>query len=96
MDIDKSIQFLKRFIQVKEQELDWFYKQDDDYYKDSIEESELVIQAFKTILNELEKKDKVIDLMAENMAFDREINCIEDMLLYKKQIKQEYYKKVEG
>lgn len=53
-------------------------------------------QAIETILNELEKKDKIINLMAERLEHDTEwfFSEFDD---YKKQDFIEYfYKKVEG
>ena len=71
---EKAIQFYKRFIETEEQELEWMYKEDEEYYKDSIEQKELLIKGWKNILNlitklqkENEEKDKQIDLMAEEI-----------------------------
>ena len=50
--------------------------------------------AIETVLKLLEKKDKIIDLMAEDMAFDNEINSMEDIRTIKEQIKQYFENKV--
>lgn len=49
--------------------------------------------AIETVLKLLEKKDKIIDLMAEDMAFDNEINSMEDIRTIKEQIKQYFENK---
>lgn len=41
------------------------------------------------------KKDKQIDLMAEEIAFNHDINSYEDVLTIKKQLKEKYEKKAE-
>lgn len=58
---NKAINFYKNFIKDKEKELEWMIDQDEEYYKDEIEQSELLIQGFKTILSLIEKKQKEIE-----------------------------------
>lgn len=61
----KAIESFKRYIIFQESTLDDYYKMDEEYYKDQIEQLELSIKLLKSVLNLLEKKDKEIDLMAE-------------------------------
>lgn len=63
-----------------------------DFIFFALQEVEKENQKLKT---ELEKKDKIIDLMAEDIAFSEEINSYEDIKTYKKKIKQYFEKKVE-
>lgn len=53
-------------------------------------------QTEKSLKGQLKKKDKMIDLMAEDIAFSKEINSYEDIKTYKKQIKQYFERKVEN
>ena len=57
---------------------------------------------FDTVLNlienqkaEIEKKDKIIDLMSEEIAFNYDINSYADVITIKKQLKEKYEKKAE-
>ncbi len=52
---EKAIQFYKRFIEAEEQELEWMYKEDEEYYRDSIEQKELLIKGWRNILNLITK-----------------------------------------
>lgn len=51
--------------------------------------------AIDKVLSLLEKKDKQIDLMAEQIAFNHDINSYEDVITIKKQLKEKYEKKAE-
>ena len=64
----KTIESFKRYIIFQESTLDDYYKMDEEYYKDKIEQLELSIKLLKTVLNLLEKKDKIIDEMATYIA----------------------------
>lgn len=55
---EKAIQFYKRFIEAEEQELKWMYREDEEYYKDAIEQKELLIKGWKNILNFITKLQK--------------------------------------
>ena len=55
---EKAIQFYKRFIETEEQELEWMYKEDEEYYRDSIEQKELLIKGWRNILNLITKLQK--------------------------------------
>lgn len=66
---EKAIQFYKKFIEAEEQELEWMYKEDEEYYRDSIEQKELLIKGWRNILNLInklqkanEEKDKTIKI----------------------------------
>lgn len=55
---EKAIQFYKRFIEAEEQELEWMYKEDEEYYRDSIKQKELLIKGWRNILNLITKQQK--------------------------------------
>ena len=90
----KYVEFYKKFIQSEEQELEFMYKEDEEYYKDDIEQKELLIKGWKAILNliqeqeaKLKKKDKIINLMAKAFKQD-DVRSVEE-------IKRFYERKVE-
>ena len=65
-----------------------------------IEQLKTVQEDIETVLNmlkekdkEIEKKDRIIDLMAEHIAFCKNINSYEDIKTYKRQIKQYFERK---
>lgn len=83
---EKTIQFYKRFIEVEEQELEWMYKEDEEYYRDSIEQKELLIKGWRNILNFITKlqkdnkeKDKTINKMASYIGAISYDNIIEKL-----------------
>ncbi len=51
------------------------------------------VEVLKTVLSMLEEKDKQIDLMANEIAFNSEINSLEDINTLKIQIKQYFESK---
>ena len=57
---------------------------------------ETVLSILKEKDKEIEKKDRIIDLMAEHIAFCKNINSYEDIKTYKKQIKQYFERKVKN
>lgn len=62
---EKAIQFYKKFIDAEEKELEWMYKNDEEFYKDDIEQKELLIKGWKNILNlitKLQKENKKKDI----------------------------------
>lgn len=67
---EKSIQFYKNFINAEEKELEWMYKEDEEYYKDEIEQKELLIKGWKNILNLITK------LLEENKEKDNKVRQI--------------------
>lgn len=50
-------------------------------------------KAIETVLSMLEEKEKIIDLMANEIAFNSEINSLEDINTLKIQIKQYFESK---
>lgn len=54
---DKTIDSFKRYIQSQENTLDDYYKMDEEYYKDQIEELELSIKLLKMVLNLIEEQN---------------------------------------
>lgn len=59
---EKKINSFKKYIQSQENKLDEYYKLDDSFYKDEIEQLELSILLLKSILNIIENsisKDKI-------------------------------------
>ena len=75
---EKAIQFYKRFIEAEEQELEWMYKEDEEYYRDSIEQKELSIKGWKNILNLITKLQKENEELRKydyrNIKIDEENN----------------------
>lgn len=86
----KTIESFKRYIIFQESTLDDYYKMDEEYYKDKIEQLELSIKLLKTVLNLLEKKDKIIDLMA------KEIYIEADKYENPEEVKRWFERKVKG
>lgn len=58
-----------------------------------LEKYSLYKEEFSRLNKQLQNKDKIIDLMAEDMAFDNEINSMEDIRTIKEQIKQYFENK---
>lgn len=89
----KAILKLKEYVKSQKEELNMF---------GYITTLEIDLKNTETVLNlienqkaEIEKKDKQIDLMAEEIAFNHDINSYEDVLTIKKQLKEKYEKKAE-
>ena len=78
---EKAIQFYKRFIETEEQELKWMYKEDEEYYRDSIEQKELLIKGWRNISNLITKLQKEIERQKEK----RENQKVELAILNEKQ-----------
>ena len=55
---EKVIQFYKKFIDAEEKELEWMYKNDEEFYKDDIEQKELLIKGWKKILEIITRLQK--------------------------------------
>nr|DAL21479.1 MAG TPA_asm: hypothetical protein [Caudoviricetes sp.] len=51
------------------------------------------VEVLETVLSMLEEKEKIIDLMANEIAFNSEINSLEDINTLKIQIKQYFESK---
>ena len=58
---EKKINSFKKYIQSQENKLDEYYKLDDSFYKDEIEQLELSILLLKSISNIIEKQQKEIE-----------------------------------
>ena len=76
--IDKTIQSFRNFIKSKENEQDKLCE-NEEFYKDDIEQNEMFLKMLHFVLNliqkqqeEIKKKDKQIDLMAETILEDTE------------------------
>ena len=78
---EKAIQFYKRFIEAEEQELEWMYREDEEYYKDTIEQKELLIKGWRNILNLITKLQKEVEHQKEK----RENQKVELAILNEKQ-----------
>ncbi len=79
---NKAIKFYTNYIKAQEEELDWMYKQDEEYYRDEIEQKELLIKGFTTILNLIQKQEEEIKKLKENISnmYDEKVvrNILED------------------
>lgn len=77
-DEEKSIQFYKKFIEAEEQELEWMYREDEEYYRDCIEQKELLIKGWRNILNLIMKlKEEINILKSENSTAWKDWNNLE-------------------
>lgn len=76
----KTIESFKRYIIFQESTLDDYYKMDEEYYKDKIEQLELSIKLLKTVLNLLEKKDTLIHTMQSEFERLEDLEDNADML----------------
>lgn len=77
-DEEKSIQFYKKFIEAEEQELEWMYREDEEYYRDCIEQKELLIKGWRNILNLITKlKEEINILKSENSTAWEDWNNLE-------------------
>lgn len=72
---EKAIQFYKRFIETEEQELEWMYKEDEEYYRDSIEQKELLIKGWRNILNLITKLQKENDILKNHVHYKKCQKC---------------------
>ena len=50
---------------------------------------------YLNVIEDLKKKDKQIDLMSEEIAFNYDINSYADVITIKKQLKEKYERKAE-
>ncbi len=85
-DIEKKeVENFKNFIKSKEKEQDILYE-NEEFYKDDIEQNELFLKMLKSVLNiiknqevELEKKDKIIGKMIDNIMTHYQVKSIRKM-----------------
>lgn len=97
---EKAVKFYKNYIENQEKELDWMYKQDEEYYRDEIEQKELLIKGFTTILNLIQKKEKIINAMKYRVVLTEKEHRMILKMLERRSNKRyedcvvEYFKKV--
>lgn len=60
-DEERKIETLKKYINSQEQKMNDYYKIDEEFYKDEIEQLEFSIKLLRYILNLIEKKSKEIE-----------------------------------
>lgn len=68
MTKEQAIKSFKKYIIFQESTLNDYYKMDEEFYKDQIEQLELSTTLLETVLSILEEQDKTIDLMANHIA----------------------------
>ena len=68
MTKEQAIKSFKKYIIFQESTLNDYYKIDEEFYKDQIEQLELSTTLLKTVLSMLEEQDKIIDLMLEEIS----------------------------
>lgn len=68
MTKEQAIKSFKKYIIFQESTLNDYYKMDEEFYKDQIEQLELSTTLLKTVLSIIEEQDKVIDLMSEQLT----------------------------
>ena len=86
---EKVIQFYKRFIEAEEQELEWMYREDEEYYRDSIEQKELLIKGWRNILNLITKLQKENEeLKSDNLEKARILEVFDDRKYRKKYLEE--------
>jgi len=68
MELEKAIESFKRYINSQEQKLDDYYRMDEEFYKDEIEQLELSLKLLRTVLNHLTKQEKMIQKIHESFC----------------------------
>ena len=84
-DEERKIETLKKYINSQEQKMNDYYKIDEEFYKDEIEQLEFSIKLLRYILNLIEKKSKEIEELKDtrsvfNMGRRSYKNEIEDKI----------------
>lgn len=101
-ETEKELDKLKEQLKEKDKIIDKLKKHNYDLLRKlknrvkevkKLEKYSLYKKEFSRLNKQLQNKDKIIDLMAENMAFDNEINSMEDIRTIKEQIKQYFENK---
>ena len=64
-DEERKIETLKKYINSQEQKMNDYYKIDEEFYKDEIEQLEFSIKLLRYILNLIEKQSKEIEELKE-------------------------------
>lgn len=74
MTKEQAIKSFKKYIIFQESTLNDYYKMDEEFYKDQIEQLELSTTLLETVLSIIEEQDKIIDMMAEDI-YRYQIEC---------------------
>lgn len=64
-DEERKIETFKKYINSQEQKMNDYYKIDEEFYKDEIDQLELSIKLLRYILNLIEKQQKEIEELIE-------------------------------
>ena len=70
----KAIESFKRYINSQEQKLDDYYRMDEEFYKDEIEQLELSLKLLRTVLNLIENQQKELNSLKEIEQLHKEEN----------------------
>ena len=65
---EEAIEYLKKHIKYFEEQIKFIEATDCDYYDEELELYKNRIRQFNIVLSMLEEKDKIIDLMAEQLT----------------------------
>lgn len=74
---EKNIEMFKRYINSLEQKLEDYYRIDEEFYKDNIEDLELNIKLARYVLNLINKQQSEIE--AQNMIHKYDTDMIEEV-----------------
>ena len=94
-DEERKIETLKKYINSQEQKMNDYYKIDEEFYKDEIEQLEFSIKLLRYILNLIEKKSKEIEELKEERKSYAEEYIYNNPWLYK-QLNENYILRVES
>ncbi|WP_455937231.1 hypothetical protein [Gemella morbillorum] len=98
----KAIEIVLSMLEEKDKQIYKLKKHNDDLLRKlrnrvkdvkKLQKYSLYKKEFSRLNKQLQNKDKIIDLMAGDMAFDNEINSMEDIRTIKEQIKQYFENK---
>lgn len=82
-DEERKIETLKKYINSQEQKMNDYYKIDEEFYKDEIEQLEFSIKLLRYILNLIEKKSKEIEELKENECVYKDTSSCTKALSFK-------------
>ena len=71
---EETIEYFKKHIKYFEEQIKFIEATDCDYYDEELELYQNRVKQFNTILSMLKEKDKIIDLMAEDI-YNYQIEC---------------------
>lgn len=74
MTKEQAIEYFKKHIKYFEEQIKFIEATDCDYYDEELELYQNRVKQFNTILSMLKEKDKMIDLMAEDI-YNYQIEC---------------------